>query len=363
MDYSELQKAIDDESVVVVAQTAPSVRVAIGEPFGAEPGTPLAGKLVGALRALGFDFVFDTTFGADVVVIEENAELEERHKNNGPFPLLNSCCPGFELYLEKNYPELREKNMASTKSPMETVGTLIKTYFAQKRGIDPKKIYSVAVMPCLIKKMEAKRQDLTLENGTAAVDCVITTAEFAQLLKDRKLVLQDCPESDFDSLMGESSGAARLFGTSGGLSEAVLRYHSHKHGAKVEPQTRELPGHESTREITFDIDGTKIRILVINGLKNAGAVLSDKELCGHYHFIEVMNCPGGCVGGAGQPPSTPEIIAKRRQGLQALDRESAYKESEENQSVHKLYEEYLGPVGGTKAKELLHAHGSKWQAK
>ena len=362
MDMSELEKALADKGKIKVVQMAPAVRVGIGEMFGYEPGTPLTNKLVGALRALGFDFVFDTTFAADIVVIEENAELEQRHANGGLFPLLNSCCPGFVMYLERNFPDLRRNNMATVKSPMETMGALVKTYFAQKQNLDPRKIYSVAAMPCLVKKMEAKRPEMLLDGGLPAVDFVITTNELGQFLKAKGIELKNCQESDFDKLMGQSSGAARLFGTTGGVSEATLRYHAHLHGQKLaEPVIQELRGFENTREINFTIAGKEIKILVVYGLQNAGLVLKDKELREKYHFIEVMTCPGGCIGGAGQPPASPEIVEKRRQGLYSLGQNAAYPDAGENPEVHRLYGEFLGQIGGEKAKKLLHIPDGRWE--
>ncbi len=296
MGNEELEKMLADKSITKVVQMAPAVRVAIGEMFGYEPGTSLTNKLVGALRKVGFDYVFDTTFGADVTIVEENAELEQHLRNSGPFPRLSSCCPGFVMYLEKNYPELYANNMATVKSPMEVTGALIKTYFAQKQNIDPRKIYSVAVMPCPVKKIEAKRAGMKLD-GTVAVDYVITTKELWNFLKSKKVDLRNCSESDFDQLMGLSSVGGRLFGATGGISESMLRYHARIHGGKLaEPSINILRGYESTREITFQIGGKELRILVIYGLQ----------------------CVGGCVGGAGQPSMDQKIVKQRAEALRRL---------------------------------------------
>ncbi len=362
MEIAGLEKALADKGMVKVVQMAPAVRVGIGEMFGYEPGTPLTKKLVGALRALGFDYVFDTTFGADIVVMEENLELEQRHAKGGPFPLLNSCCPGFVLYLERNFPDLRRKNMATVKSPMETMGALVKSYFAQKQGIDPRRIYSVAAMPCLVKKMEARRPEMLLEDGLAAVDYVITTNELGQFLKSKGIDLRSCEESDFDKLMGQSSGAARIFGASGGVSEATLRYHAHLHGKTLaDPVIKELRGFQSTHEIKFTIEGEELKILVIYGLQNAAPVMKDKALLEKYHFIEVMTCPGGCIGGAGQPPGNPEIVEKRRAGLYSLGKDAAYPDAGENPQARQLYDDFLGPIGGQKARRLLHIPSGTWE--
>ncbi len=363
MDTAELEKVLADKSVVKVIQMAPSVRVAMGELFGYEAGTPLTNKIIGAFRKLGFDYVFDTTFAADIVVMEEDAELEQRQAEGGPFPLMNSCCPGFVMDLERDFPELRERNMATTKSPMETMGTLIKTYFAAKQSIQPSSIYSVAAMPCLVKKLEAQKKEMLLGGNLAAVDLVLTTVEIAQFLKAKGIDLRDCPESEFDLLLGSSSGAARLFGVSGGVSEATLRYHANRHSkALAEPQINMLRGFQNTREIKFEIDGKEIKILVIDGIQNAEPVLKERELREQYKFIEVMNCRGGCIGGAGQPPSTPETIEKRKQGLYSLGAKAAYSDSGQNPAATQLYKDFLGEVGGVKAKQLLHLAAVSWKA-
>ena len=354
---------LSDKSTVKVVQMAPSVRVGIGELFGYEPGTPLTGKIIGAFRKLGFDYVFDTTFAADIVVMEEDLELEQRVAAGGPLPLLNSCCSGFVIDLEKNFPELKEKNMATTKSPMEVMGTLVKTYFAAKQSIIPKSIYSVAVMPCLVKKLEAKEPGMLLDGNMNAVDLVLTTVEFANLLKSKGVDLKDCPESSFDQLMGQSSGAARLFGVSGGVSAATIRYHACRHNKTItEPEVLALQGFENTREIIFEVDGKTIKVLVIDGILNAEPVLKDKNLRDQYHFIEVMNCRGGCIGGAGQPPATPEVLEKRKEGLYALEENAAYPDSGENTAAKQICKEYLGEVGGQKAKQLLHLNEVSWKA-
>ncbi|MFA5246770.1 MAG: [Fe-Fe] hydrogenase large subunit C-terminal domain-containing protein [Candidatus Micrarchaeia archaeon] len=354
-DFTELEKALSDKNLTKVIQVAPAVRVAIGEPFGYAPGTVLTKKLVGALRKLGFDYVFDTNFTADLVVLEESAELDERIKKGGPFPLLNSCCPGFALFLEQKHPDLFADYMSTTKSPMEAMGALIRTYFAQKKGLDAAKIYSVAAMPCLIKKLEAKRPDMKLPDGKAAVDFVITTKEISELMKAKGIELKDCIESDFDSLMALSSGAARIFGTTGGVSEAALRYYASLNGISLgEPVVTGLRGFDNVRELAFDLGGTPVKILVVHYLKNAGPILADKALREQYNFIEVMACQGGCMGGAGQPLGTPEILQMRRKALFDLDANSEFKISNQNPELKQLYAEFLGEIGGKKAKELLH---------
>jgi iron-only hydrogenase group A len=363
VDNAQLEKILADKSILKVVQMAPSVRVSIGDSFGYAPGTPLTTKLIGAFRELGFDYVFDTTFAADIVVMEEDAELEHRVMEGGVLPLMNSCCPGFVINLRRNFPELAEKNMATTKSPMEIMGTLIKTYFAENHSISPKRIYSVAVMPCLVKKLEAKDPRMHLDGDMNAVDLVLTTVEFVEYMKFRGLDLWDCPESDFDLLMGQSSGAARLFGVSGGVSAATIRYHARRHNRTItEPEVMALQGFENTRELKFKVSGKTIKILIIDGIQNAEPILKDKDLIKRYHFIEVMNCRGGCIGGAGQPPATPEVLEKRKEGLYALEERATYSDSAENPAAKQIYDDYLGEVGGKKAKQLLHLNEAVWEA-
>ncbi|MFA6329072.1 MAG: [Fe-Fe] hydrogenase large subunit C-terminal domain-containing protein [Candidatus Micrarchaeia archaeon] len=356
VDFTELEKALSDKTLTKVIQVAPAVRVAIGEPFNYDaPTEKVTRQLVGALRKLGFDYVFDTNFTADLVVLEEAAELVERIEHGGPFPLLNSCCPGFALFLEQKHPDLFMDYMSTTKSPMEAMGALIKTYFAQKKNLDASKIYSVAAMPCLIKKLEAKRADMKLPDGKAAVDYVITTKEISELMKAKGLDLSSCEESDFDNLMGLGSGGARIFGTTGGVSEAALRYYAHIKGINLgEPVVSGLRGFDNVRELSFDLGGIPVKILVIHFLKNAGPILADKALREKYNFIEVMACQGGCMGGAGQPATTPELLQKRRKKLYGLDDSAKFKVSDENPELKTLYSEFLGEIGGAKAKELLH---------
>jgi len=355
-DFTELEKALSDKTLIKVIQVAPAVRVAIGEPFNYDaPTEKVTRQLVGALRKLGFDYVFDTNFTADLVILEEAAELLERIEHNGPFPMLNSCCPGFAMFLEQKHPDLFMDHMSTIKSPMECLGPLIKTYFAQKKNLDPAKIYSVAAMPCLIKKMEAKRKDMILPDGKVAVDFVITTKEISELMKAKGMELSTCPESDFDNLMGQGSGGARIFGTTGGVTEAALRYCAKLKGITLgEPVVTSLRGFDNVRELTFDLGGLPVKILVIHFLKNAGPILGNKELRSKYHFIEVMACQGGCMGGAGQPLTTPELLQKRRAKLFSLDDTSKFKVSDENPELKGLYSEFLGEVGGKKALELLH---------
>jgi len=355
-DFTELEKALSDKSLTKVVQMAPAVRVAIGEPFNYDaPTEKVTRQLVGALRKLGFDYVFDSNFTADLVILEEAAELLERIEHNGPFPMLNSCCPGFAMFLEQKHPDLFIDHMSTIKSPMECIGPLIKTYFAQKQGIDPAKIYSVAAMPCIIKKMEAKRADMKLPDGKTAVDFVITTKELSELMKAKGIDLASCEESDFDSLMGQGSGGARIFGTTGGVTEAALRYCAKLKGITLgEPVVTWLRGFDNARELAFDLGGIPVKILVIHFLKNAGPILADKELRSKYHFIEVMACQGGCMGGAGQPLTTPEILQQRRKKLYALDGSAKFKVSDENPELKALYSEFLGQIGGQKALTLLH---------
>ncbi len=353
MRFDILERAVNDKSILKVAQLAPAVRVSLGELFGFEAGTILTKKIVGALKELGFDYVFDTSFGADVAIVEESKELDERLKKGGIFPLINSCCPGTISFLEHSYPEL-VPNIATVKSPMEVTGVLIKTYFAGKKKIHPEKILSVAVMPCVIKKAEALRPELRMD-GRLVVDGVLTTVELAELMKAKKIDLKKCKEMEFDSLLGVASGGGQIFGSTGGVSEAALRNYAYLNKVPIEKiNTTQLRSFEGIREIEFSLNGQKIKIAIINSLRNANQVLNDPDKLKEYTFIEIMACLGGCVGGAGQPMSTKEILEKRRAGLYKIDSENKIKASSENPEVKRLYEEFLGSPRSRKAIRALH---------
>lgn len=358
MRPSILDEMLPKKGIIAVAQIAPAVRVSLGELFGYAPGEVITKKIVCALKKLGFEYVFDTSFGADVAVMEESKEMADRLKVGGPFPMINSCCPGTVSYLEHSYPEL-VPYMASVKSPMEVEGVLIKTYFAEKLKIPKEKIFSVAVMPCVIKKAEFLRPELRLE-GKLVIDGVITTMELAQYFKANKIDLKNCKEAEFDSLLGTASGAGQIFGSSGGVSEAAIRNYAYLNNIPIEKlDTKDLRGPGEVREITFNLRGQKIRIAVVNSLRNAPTILNDKKKLSSYHFVEIMACYGGCVGGAGQPPSTKEIIAKRREGLYSIDSKLNLKVPAQNPDIQKLYKDFLGSPRSKKSLKLLHTSFAK----
>lgn len=358
----EVLDAISDPTKTVVAQTAPAVRAALGEEFGLPIGTNVEGKMVAALRRLGFDKVFDTDFGADMTIMEEANEFISRVKNGGKLPIITSCSPGWVKFCEHYYPDLID-NLSTCKSPQNMTGALIKTWYAQKEGIDPKDIVSVSVMPCTAKKFEIMRND---ENaaGVPDVDISLTTRELARLIKRAQLNFQRLPEEKFDEAMGVSTGAAVIFGATGGVMEAALRTAADLlEGRRVEEiEYQEIRGTEGFKEAVYKVAGMDVKVAVVSGLANAD-VLLQKVRSGEadYQFIEVMCCPGGCVNGGGQPiqPASvradTDIKALRAKALYDQDRAMLLRKSHDNPVVQKCYEEFLtdGP-GGHKAHELLH---------
>ncbi|MCY2927701.1 MAG: NADH-dependent [FeFe] hydrogenase, group A6 [Planctomycetota bacterium] len=363
--------ALADPNKHVVIQTAPSIRAAIGEGFGCPPGTPSTSKMIASLRRLGFEDVFDTNFAADLTIVEESHEFLERLAGKGgPLPLLTSCSPGWISFLEKFYPSLIP-NASSCRSPMSMMSALLKTYYARKIGRDPKDIYVVAVMPCVAKKFEAARPEHTLE-GRPLTDAVLTTREAIWMIRSYgidywglpDLEFWNLPSDVFDSPMGTSTGAADIFGTTGGVMEATLRTAVEKVTGKTGQQLEftEVRAVEGLREVTLRVNGTELRIAVANGLANARAVL-DKVVSGKeaYHAIEVMACPGGCIGGGGQPYPPrgtkvldPELLARRASALYAIDKDKERRRSHENPDIKALYADMLGAPGSQVAHELLH---------
>ncbi len=367
-------EAIANPELHVVVQTAPSIRAAIGEGFGLPPGTPSAGKMVTALRRLGFDAVFDTDFGADMTIVEEAHEFLTRLKE-GPLPMITSCSPGWISFLEKFYPELIP--LASTcRSPMTMVSALVKTYYAQKKGIDPRKIYMVAVMPCVAKKFEARRPEHYLDlpapelgqGQTVKVpmtDAVLTTRELIWMIKCYGIDFLKLPDGEFDAPLGLASGAGDIFGTTGGVMEATLRAASELVTGRPADRLEftEVRAVEGLRETHVAIGEHNIRVGVANGLTNA-KILLDKVKAGEpFHVIEVMACPGGCIGGGGQPYPPegyhvldPELLRKRASALYAIDAGKTLRKSYENPAVEEVYENFLGSPGSPKAHQLLHTH-------
>ena len=350
-----------DEDTYVVVQTAPAVRAALGEEFGMPIGTNVTGKMVSALKHLGFDKVFDTNTGADFTIIEEGNEFLERFKNNGVLPMITSCSPGWVKYIEMNYPKLIP-HLSSCKSPHQMFGALIKTYFAEKEKIDPAKIFVVSVMPCIAKKFERTRDDMQ-GAGYDDVDAVLTTRELARMIKQAHINFVDLEDSKFDSPMGEATGAGAIFGVTGGVMEAALRTVQEKvtGNAFEKLEYESIRGMDGIKRAEVDMNGTKVKVVVASGLKNAQIIMEEiKSGRADYQFVEIMACPGGCIMGGGQPirtskeRSTIDIRGKRASALYSIDEKSIIRKSHENPVVKKIYEEYLGEPGGHKAHELLH---------
>jgi NADH-quinone oxidoreductase subunit G len=354
--------ALTNDKKYVIVQTAPAVRVALGEEFGAEPGTLVTGKMAAALRQLGFNAVFDTDFAADLTIMEEASEFIHRLQHGGKLPILTSCCPAWVKFFEHQFPDMLD--IPSTcKSPHEMFGVIAKTYYAEKMGLDPKNIYVVSVMPCLAKKYEAARPELT-QNEAPDVDTVITTRELAQMLKEANIDLMTLDDEEFDNPLGESTGAAVIFGTTGGVIEAALRtaYEWLTNETLEKVEFNDLRGFEGIKEATVNINGTDIKIAVAHGLGNARKLLEDiRAGKAEYHAIEIMACPGGCIGGGGQPyhHGDMEILRKRMEGIYKEDESKVIRKSHENPYIKKLYEEFLGEPYGEKAHELLHTHYTK----
>ncbi len=363
-DTMQVWDALNDPGVHKIAQIAPAVRVSIGESFGHEPGVNLAGQLYAALRSLGFNTVFDTNFGADVTIMEEASELAERLKGaRGPLPLITTCCPSWVDFMEKFHPDMIE-HFSSCKSPHAIVGALAKTYYAKKAGLDPAKIFMVSIMPCTSKKFEVARGSAMFASGFQDVDVSLTTREFIRMIRQSGLDLNALDgATQPDSPLGDFSGAGTIFGASGGVMEAALRTAARLVEGK-EPQGlefKEIRGLEGIKTMEVEVGGKKLRIAVAHGLKHVETVIEQVKKAKAegaeppYHFIEVMACPGGCVGGGGQAWHVSDSIRRQRaEGLYKDDRGRKARCSHQNESVQKLYEEFLGKPLGEKAEHLLH---------
>lgn len=359
-DVTPMMKAINDPDKIVAVQMAPAVRVAIGEEFGLEPGTITTGKLYTALRRLGVDYVFDTNFGADLTIMEEGSELVERIKNGGVLPQFTSCCPGWINYIEEYYPDLLD-NLSSAKSPMMMQGAITKTFWADKMGIDRKKVFSVAIMPCTAKKDEIRRP--ISASGESDVDVVLTTRELARIIHQYGIDFKNLEESEADSPIGEYTGAATIFGVTGGVMEAAVRTaHKLVTGKELEKvEVESVRGLDNVKKGVVDLGGTPVRVAVIHGMANAKEILDEvreAKLKGErapYEFIEIMACRGGCIAGGGQPIGTDDEVRKERTaGLYTDDERCTLRKSHENPSIQTLYKEYLGTPLSHKAHELLH---------
>ncbi len=362
-DYTqEVCKAIDEPDKIVVAQDAPAVRAALGEEFGLPPGTLVTGKMLEALRRLGFDVVFDTNFAADLTIIEEGNELLKRIKEGGTLPMITSCSPGWIKFIEHFYPQLLP-HLSTCKSPHQMLGALAKTYYAKKAGIDPAKMITVSIMPCTAKKFECSRPEMR-DSGFQDVDYVLTTRELARMIKAAGIDFGNLPDGKYDDPLGEYSGAATIFGATGGVMEAALRTaYEVATGKKLENvDFAGVRGLEGVKEAAVAMDGLgEVRVAVAHGLGNAKKLM-DRLAAGkaNYHFIEVMACPGGCVAGGGQPiPVNNEIRRLRAQALYQEDKNLRYRKSHENPSIVKIYQEFLKEPLGEKSHHLLHTKYTK----
>jgi len=355
----EVWDAINDKDKYVVVQTAPAVRVALGEEFGMEPGTIVTGKMASALRMMGFDRVFDTDFGADLTIIEEASEFVHRLQHGGRLPILTSCCPAWVKFFEHQFQDLLD--IPSTcKSPHEMFGAVAKTYYAQKYNIDPTRMVVVSVMPCLAKKYESARPELTGE-GISHVDFVITTRELGMMIRESGFNFVDLEDGEFDMPLGESTGASVIFGATGGVIEAALRTaYEWLTGETLEQvDFHALRGFDGIREATVRVGDLDVKIGVAHGLGNARKLLEAIQRGEvNYHAIEIMACPGGCIGGGGQPyhHGDSEIIRKRAAAIYREDAGKPKRKSHENVQVMQLYKDFLGDFYGEKAHELLHTH-------
>lgn len=359
---SEVWDVLHDPSKHVIVQTAPSVRVAIGEMFGMDVGTIATGKMVSALRKMGFDKVFDTDFAADLTIMEEASELVHRIQHNGTLPMLTSCCPAWVNFIEHQFPEMLD--IPSTcRSPQIMFGAIAKTYYAEKSGIHPKDIVVVSVMPCVAKKYEASRDELSNE-GYANVDIVVTTREIALMMKEAGIDFPNLEDAEFDRLLGESTGAGVIFGTTGGVIEAATRtaYEWLTGETLEEVEFTQLRGLKGIREATVSIGDMDLKIGIAHGLGNARKLLEDiRDGKSHYHAIEIMACPGGCIGGGGQPYHHGDfsIIKKRQEAIYEEDRRMTRRKSHENPEIIALYDEFLGKPYGKMAHDLLHTKYTK----
>ncbi len=357
-EVKKVWKDLDNKDKVVVAQIAPAVRVAIGESFGMKPGTLQTGQIVAALKMLGFDKVYDTSFAADLTIIEEANEFFGRLEKGERLPLFTSCCPAWVKYAEQYYPEILH-NLSSCKSPQQMFGSLAKEYLPAMLEVEKPNLSVVSIMPCTAKKVEAKKDNFEKEE-IKEVDHVITTQELASMIKEAGIKFENLTPESLDLPLGFKTGAGLIFGNSGGVSEAVLRYAYEKVNGKklLNYDFHEVRGTEGLREAEVRIGDTDLKIAVVHGLKNAKTLIEKiKEGKTRYDFIEVMSCPGGCIGGAGQPVCFDDNTNKMRtEGLYSADKTLQLHKSQENPYIHKLYEDYLGEIGGEKAHELLHTN-------
>lgn len=354
----EVSSALQNKNKFTIAQIAPAVRASLGEEYNLPLGTDVTGKLVTGLRRLGFKKVFDTNFGADMTILEEATELIHRVKEGGTLPMFTSCCPGWVKFAEQKYGDLLP-HVSTCKSPHEMEGAVLKTYYAKKMGLNPKDIYVVSIMPCTVKKYESARPELNTEY-IPDVDAVLTTRELVRFFNLAGVDFADLDEEAFDNPLGESTGAAAIFGASGGVMEAALRtayfFMTGKHLTQVDFE--DVRGFAGVKEATIDIDGTQVNIAVVNGVGNVAPVLDEiREGKSKYHFIEVMACPGGCINGGGQPiHQKPEKVVKRMKALYDIDKKMLHRRSYENEALKTIYKEFFIEPGSHKSHEILHTH-------
>ena len=360
-DTAAALAAINDPSKFVIVNTAPSIRVTLGESFGMHIGTDVQGKMVAALRRLGFDKVFDTELGADLTIVEEANEFVERVKNGGVLPMITSCSPGWVKYCEHYYPE-QIPHLSSCKSPQQMFGAISKTWYAKKMGLDPENIVVVGIMPCTAKKFEARR-DHQNASGYPDVDIALTTRELARMIDTAGIFFPKLPDEEFDNPLGEGTGAAVIFGATGGVMEAALRTAADTlTGEDLQSlDFTEVRGTQGIKEATYKIAGMDVNVCVASGLANANAVMEKvKNGTANYHFIEIMGCPGGCVNGGGQPIQHAvvrnflDLRSLRAATLYEADKNLPLRKSHQSESIKRLYEEFLGTPGSHKAHEVLH---------
>ena len=357
---------LKDPDTYVVVQTAPAVRVALGEEFQMPIGTNVAGKMVTALKRLGFDKVFDTNTGADFTIMEEANEFVKRFKKNDNLPMMTSCCPAWVKYIESYEPDLLP-HLSSCKSPHQMFGALIKSYYANKMGINPEKIYTVSVMPCIAKKFERQRPEMQ-NDGLYDVDNVITTRELSRMIKQANIEFEKLEDSNFDDPMGEATGAGAIFGTTGGVMEAALRTAQDTLTGKSldKIEFEQVRGGKGIKKATIEIAGKPIKVVAASGLSNARKILDEiKSGKADYQFVEIMACPGGCIMGGGQPikssktRSEVDVRKLRADSIYSIDEKSTIRKSHENPVLKKIYEEYLEEPGSYRAEKLLHTNYRK----
>ena len=360
-DTAKVLEAINDPEKFVVVHTAPSIRVTLGECFGMHIGTNVQGKMVAALRRLGFDKVFDTDFGADLTIVEEANEFLGRVQNGGVLPMITSCSPGWIKYCEHYYPDMLD-HLSTCKSPQQMSGAIIKTWYAEKMGIDPKDIVVVGIMPCTAKKFETKRDDQAA-SGYPDVDYSLTTRELGRMIESAGIYFKHLPDEEFDNPLGDSTGAAVIFGATGGVMEAALRTAVEKlSGEDLKSlDFTEVRGTDGIKEASYTVNGMEIKVCVVSGLANANTIMEKvKNGTADYHFIEIMGCPGGCVNGGGQPiqhavvRNFVDLRARRAAALYEADKDMPLRKSHESEAVKRIYDEFLGEPGSHKAHEVLH---------